>query len=254
MGPLRSKIFLLSSALAIGISFADKDQRHVEGWPPPRFQERQKDRNDLVDRYIVPHHPKIKDQRVLEAMKNVPRHRLIPSHLAAQAYDDNPLPIGHGQTISQPYIVAYMTDLLELEKGDKVLEIGTGSGYQAAVLAEITPHVYSIEIVEALADQAEKRLRDLGYGTIQVRKGDGYEGWPEEKPFDAIIVTAASGHVPPPLIRQLKVGGKLVIPVGGRFSVQRIVRVTKRKDGQLRTESLLPVRFVPLTGRAERES
>jgi len=237
---------LLCCVAAVG------EEIKTEGWPPPRFEERREERCLLVNKVIVPNRPKVKNVRVLDALRNVPRHRFVPKGLSDQAYDDNPLPIGHGQTISQPYVVAYMTDLLEVSGGDKVLEIGTGSGYQAAVLAEITPHVFSMEIVKPLAEAASERLQSLGYKTVRVRQGDGYDGWPKEAPFDRIIVTAAAGHVPPPLLRQLKVGGKLVIPVGGRFSVQRIVRVTKEEDGRPKTESLLPVRFVPLTGKVER--
>ncbi len=186
---------------------------------------------------------------VIAAMGRVERHEFVPEALRAQAYEDRPLPIGYGQTISQPYIVALMTDLLEPAPGDRVLEIGTGSGYQAAVLAELGLEVYSIEIVPELGDEAAARLERLGYGGIATRIGDGYFGWPERAPFDGLVVTAAAGHVPPPLIEQLKPGGRMVIPVGRPFMVQQLVLVTKAKDGTLRTRQLLPVRFVPLTGR-----
>jgi protein-L-isoaspartate(D-aspartate) O-methyltransferase len=182
-------------------------------------------------------------------MRAVPRHRFVPEAWRRFAYSDQPLPIGEEQTISQPYIVALMTELLSLRPGDKVLEIGTGSGYQAAVLAEITDQVYSIEIIESLAESAAERLGQLGYDKVQVRAGDGYRGWPEEAPFDAIIVTAAPDHVPEPLLAELAPGGRLVIPVGSFF--QELKRITRRADGTFREESVLPVRFVPMTGEAE---
>ena len=187
-------------------------------------------------------------QPVLRAMGRVPRHQFVPSTLADMAYADRPLPIGHGQTISQPYIVALMSELSGAGRGDAVLEIGTGSGYQAAVLAELGAKVYTIEIVPPLAEEAAARLVRLGYGTVQARLGDGYYGWPAQAPFDGIVVTAAASHVPPPLVDQLRPGGRMVIPVGGPFSVQQLVLITKNADGTLRTEQLLPVRFVPLTG------
>jgi protein-L-isoaspartate(D-aspartate) O-methyltransferase len=186
---------------------------------------------------------------VIAAMGRVERHEFVPEALRAHAYEDRPLPIGYGQTISQPYIVALMTDLLEPAAGERVLEIGTGSGYQAAVLAELGLEVYSIEIVPELGDEAAARLERLGYGGIATRTGDGYFGWPERAPFDALVVTAAAGHVPPPLIAQLKPGGRMVIPVGEPYRVQRLVLITKAADGSLRSRQLLPVRFVPLTGR-----
>ena len=188
------------------------------------------------------------DPRVLQAMATVPRHRLVPEALHSAAYENRPLPIGHGQTISQPYIVALMTDLLDLQPGDRVLEVGTGSGYQAAVLAELGVKVYSIEIIEPLGELALKNLAGLGYDGIEVRIGDGYYGWEEQAPFDAIIVTAAASHIPPPLIRQLRPGGHMIIPVGGRFLVQQLVLVDKAADGEVTTRQILPVRFVPLTG------
>jgi protein-L-isoaspartate(D-aspartate) O-methyltransferase len=194
----------------------------------------------------------VKKRAVLDAMRHVPRHRFVPQSLQKRAYSDRPLPIGHGQTISQPYIVAFMTELLELKAGDKVLEIGTGSGYQAAVLSELTPYVYTIEILRALAKQVKPRLAKLGYKTIQTKRADGYYGWKEHAPFDAIIVTAAAGHVPPPLVQQLKPGGKMVIPVGGVSEVQHLVVVSKDKEGGISSRSVLPVRFVPMTGRAQK--
>lgn len=189
----------------------------------------------------------VHEPAVLAAMRRVPRHRFVPTDLIRHAYADRPLPIGHGQTISQPYIVALMTQLLQLEGGEKVLEIGTGSGYQAAVLAEITDRVYTIEIVEPLARSAARRLRGLGYAQVQARHGDGYWGWPEEAPFDAIVVTAASSHIPPPLLEQLRPGGRMAIPVGAPFQTQALMLVEKQEDGSLVQRSLGPVRFVPLT-------
>ena len=188
------------------------------------------------------------DPRVLEAMRNVPRHEFVPPKLIDSAYRNRPLPIGHGQTISQPYIVAVMTDLLGIQPGQRVLEIGTGSGYQAAVLAELAGSVFSIEIIQPLGQLAKKRLRRLGYNNIELRIGDGYYGWIEHAPFDAIIVTAASSHIPPPLVQQLKVGGKMMIPVGSRFSTQQLILITRESDREITTRQILPVKFVPLTG------
>jgi protein-L-isoaspartate(D-aspartate) O-methyltransferase len=188
------------------------------------------------------------DERVLAALRTVPRHEFVPRLARPFAYDNRPLPIGHGQTISQPYIVAIMTDLLDPRPGDRVLELGTGSGYQAAILAALVDHVFSIEIVAPLAEAAGERLTRLGYANISVRQGDGYFGWPEHAPFDAIVVTAAASHVPPPLIAQLKPGGRMIIPVGSYFLTQQLVLVTKQVDGSVVTRQLLPVAFVPLTG------
>jgi protein-L-isoaspartate(D-aspartate) O-methyltransferase len=188
------------------------------------------------------------DPRVMSAMGTVERHKFVPPSEQSLAYANQPLPIGHGQTISQPYIVALMTDLIDVASGDRVLEIGTGSGYQAAVLAAMGAEVFSIEIIEPLARQAAKRLGELGYDRVKTRQGDGYYGWEEEALFDAIVVTAAAGHIPPPLIRQLKPGGVMVIPVGSRFLVQQLVLVVKDSAGSITTRQILPVRFVPLTG------
>lgn len=189
----------------------------------------------------------VSDPRVLAAMRKIPRHEFVPPALRASAYDDRPLPIGEGQTISQPYIVAFMTEALRLTPSDRVLEVGTGSGYQAAVLAELAAEVYSIEIIPELARSAGERLRRLGYGGVKVRTGDGYYGWIEAAPFDAIIVTAAPEAVPPRLVEQLKEGGRMVIPVGEQWPGQELLRLTKR-GGKVEAEKLLPVRFVPLTG------
>ncbi len=185
---------------------------------------------------------------VLDAMGRVPRHAFVPQAVMPAAYENRPLPIGHGQTISQPYIVALMTDLLEIEPGEAVLEVGTGSGYQAAVLADLGAIVRTIEIIPALAREAQARFKRLGYDRITARQGDGYYGWPEAAPFDAIVVTAAADHVPPPLVGQLKNGGRLVIPVGHRFGVQYLLLITKSLEGKVQTRQILPVRFVPLTG------
>ena len=199
-------------------------------------------RRRMVEQQIVARG--VSDAKVLAAMRKVPRHRFVDASLAREAYTDRPLPIGHGQTISQPYIVAYMTELLKLPEGAKVLEVGTGCGYQAAVLAEIAREVKTIEIVGALADAATKTLKDLGYANAAVRHGDGYAGWPEEAPFDGILVAAAPDHVPPALVAQLKLGGRLVLPVG-RFDQE--MRVITRTANGTREERLIPVRFVPLT-------
>ena len=188
----------------------------------------------------------IKDPRTLAAMRKVPRHLFVLPSSAADAYEDHPLPIGHGQTISQPYIVAFMTEALLLRGGETVLEIGTGSGYQAAVLSEIAAKVFTIEIVEPLAEDARRRLERLGYSTVSVRAGDGYLGWPEAAPFDAIMVTAAAPKVPEPLKQQLKEGGRLCLPVGEEF--QELVVLTRR-GAEFTEERVLPVRFVPMTGR-----
>ncbi len=191
----------------------------------------------------------ITNARVLEVMGRVPRQAFVPQRLRADAYDDHPLPIGHGQTISQPYIVAFMTEQLEPKPTDRVLEVGTGSGYQAAVLAELVAQVYTIEIVEELAHRAAADLKRLGYTNVQVRAGDGYKGWPEAAPFDSIIVTCAPERVPQPLIDQLKDGGRMIIPVG-RIWNQELVLLRKR-GAKLEQQEVLPVSFVPMTGEAE---
>jgi protein-L-isoaspartate(D-aspartate) O-methyltransferase len=188
------------------------------------------------------------DPQVVEALRSVPRHRFVPEAYRDQAYANRPVPIGYGQTISQPYIVAIMTALLRPEPDDRVFELGTGSGYQAAVLAELVGEVYTMEIIEPLGESARERLDALGYTNVRVRVGDGYDGWPEAAPFDAIVVTAAGDHIPPPLVRQLKPGGRMVIPVGSGFLTQQLLLVTKRQDGGIETRELLPVAFVPLTG------
>jgi protein-L-isoaspartate(D-aspartate) O-methyltransferase len=189
------------------------------------------------------------DERVMSVLARVPRHEFVPADQVAFAYRNRPLPIGYGQTISQPYIVALMTDLARAEPDHKVLEVGTGSGYQAAVMAHLAKAVYTIEIVEPLGIQAAQRLKTLGYTNIQVRVGDGYNGWAEHAPYDVILVTAAASHIPPPLVRQLKTGGRMVIPVGPAFMVQQLMLVEKMLDGSVSTRQILPVTFVPLTGK-----
>lgn len=187
------------------------------------------------------------DARVMNVMRTIPRHQFVPAELRNAAYANRPLPIGHGQTISQPYIVALMTDLLRPQPQHVVLEVGTGSGYQAAVLSPLVKQVYTVEIIAPLAQQATQRLRALGYRNVTTRHADGYNGWKEAGPFDSIIVTAAATHIPPPLIQQLKPGGRMIIPVGGPFTTQSLMLVEKTNRGKVRTRQVLPVQFVPLT-------
>lgn len=188
----------------------------------------------------------VDDGATLEAMRSVPRHEFVPAGYVEAAYADHPLPIGYGQTVSQPYIVAYMTELLELEPGQRVLEVGTGSGYQAAVLAAVECRVFTVEIFEALATEARERLDRLGYDSVTVRHADGHFGWEEHAPFQAIIVTAAAGYIPPALVDQLAPGGRMVIPVGNVYGVQNLVLVNKDVEGDVTTRTLVPVRFVPM--------
>jgi protein-L-isoaspartate(D-aspartate) O-methyltransferase len=192
----------------------------------------------------------ISSTKVLKALRNVARHKFVPEQYQSEAYQDHPLPIGEGQTISQPYIVALMTEVLDLTPDEKVLEIGTGSGYQAAVLAEICKHVYTIEIIETLGEKAVSLLKELGYTQIKVKIGDGYQGWPEHAPFDAIIVTCAPTHIPTPLKQQLAEGGKMVIPVGKTFSQQLVL--LEKKKGKIVQKAIIPVRFVPMVGKDEK--
>jgi len=215
-------------------------------WSPPRFTARRREREAMVR---VIRRYGLSDKAVLDAMGRVPRHEFVPDGLAGRAYDDTPLPIGHGQTISQPYIVAEMTRRLKLNADSRVLEVGTGSGYQAAVLTEFTPKVYTVEIIKALADAASKRLKRLGYQTVSCTHGDGYYGWAEHGPFDAIIVTCAAGQIPPPLRKQLAPGGRMIIPVGGVFATQSLMLVEKDMRGKITSRSLMDVRFVPLLRR-----
>jgi protein-L-isoaspartate(D-aspartate) O-methyltransferase len=190
----------------------------------------------------------VRDQDVLAAMRTVPRHEFVPERYLDQAYADHPLPIGLGQTISQPYIVAFMTEILQLEPGDRVFELGTGSGYQAAVASMVAGSVYTMEIYRELAEAARERLEALEYKNVHARYGDGYYGWKEKAPFDAIIVTAAADHIPPPLLEQLRPGGRLVIPLGSPFSVQQLVLVSKDLKGKVSERPIIAVRFVPLLG------
>ena len=196
----------------------------------------------LVDRYDF------RDAKVLSVMREVPRHLFIPRGYRSQAYADHPVPIGEGQTISQPYIVAFMTGILRLKPTDRVLEVGTGSGYQAAVASKLVSEVYTIEIFESLASTAASALSSLGFRNVFTRRGDGYYGWEEKAPFDAIIVTCAGAHLPPPLLRQLKNGGRMVMPVGGPFLAQNLVFIEKESDGSLKQRNVLPVSFVRLLG------
>jgi len=207
-----------------------------------------RERQRMVQEQLMPRG--IHDERVLAAMSKVPREEFVPPDLRAESYSDGPLPIGYDQTISQPYIVALMTEQLRLKPHDRVLEIGTGSGYQAAVLAELVAEVYSIEIVAPLAHTAEATLQRLGYKNVHVKVGDGYKGWPEHAPFDAVIVTCAPEHVPQPLINQLKEGGRMIIPVGQRFAQE--LYLLEKKNARLQQSAVLPVRFVPMAGEAER--
>jgi len=218
-------------------------------WNRPRSNERQQERKQMaseIRRYYSLNAPK-----VLEAMQNVPRHWFVPAEQQVNAYIDSPLPIGHDQTISQPFIVAYMTSVLALDPNSRVLEIGTGSGYQAAVLNEFTPHVFSIEIVKPLGERAIEVFKKYEYNTIRVKIGDGYKGWPEHAPFDAIIVTCAPDKIPEPLLDQLKPGGKMIIPVGKQRDGQHLILVTKDLKGKISKRSMMPVRFVPLTREKE---
>ena len=205
-------------------------------------------RMEMVDRQIRARG--VRDERVLDALRRVPRHEFVPAAQVPNAYEDSPLPIGEGQTISQPYIVGYMTEQLQVTPESKVLVIGTGSGYQAAVLAELVKDVYTIEIVDELARRSKETLQRLGYKNVHIRAGDGYRGWPEEAPFDRIIVTAAPDHIPQPLIEQLAVGGRMIIPVGDYYQQMTIITKTERGVVQQRT---IDVVFVPMTGEAQRK-
>ncbi len=225
--------------VSVGIAKTDNDEEE------DRYQRL---REQMVNRQIVARG--VENRPTIDAMRNVPRHKFVRSGEQRRAYLDNPLPIGHGQTISQPFIVAYMTQLINPEPGMNVLEIGTGSGYQAAVLAEITDQVYTIEIIEELGEWGKQNLRSAGYDKVQVKFADGYYGWEEYAPFDAIVVTAAADHIPPPLVEQLRDGGRMVIPVGSPFRTQNLMLVEKRGE-DIRTRNLMPVRFVPFTREEE---
>lgn len=217
----------------------------------PAFSERVDERARMVRDHVenYPYNP-VKDQKVLSAMRRVPRHRFVPAEYQDLAYQNSPLPIGYEQTISQPVIVAHMTELLAVQPDDRILEIGTGSGYQAAVLGELCKHVFTMEIVAPLGRRAKDLLDELGYRQVQVRIGNGYRGWPEEAPFDKIIVTCAPDEIPKPLLDQLAPGGRMVIPVGGQFQTQYLVEITKSEKGRISRKEHYPVRFVPMTGKS----
>jgi len=214
------------------------------------FAERVEERASMVSRQIAAR--AVKDPNVLKAMRTVPRHAFVPSNMKRHAYADTPLPIGLDQTISQPYIVAFMTEALRLDPNSVVFEVGTGSGYQAAVCAEICREVYTIEIVEELAKSAKARLKELGYPNVFVKAGDAFFGWPDHAPFDAIIGTAAAGRVPEPLLEQLKPGGRMILPEGSPWGYQYLVLITKDKKGKLHRQKIMPVRFVPMTGEVQK--
>jgi protein-L-isoaspartate(D-aspartate) O-methyltransferase len=242
-------LVLLSTFLLTAFSCQDEKERLAPSRAPAEETLRGVPADELRDRLINElEREGITDEKTLAAMRKTPRHEFIPEEYRNAAYDNRPVPIGFEQTISQPYIVGYMTQLLQLKGGEKVLEIGTGSGYQAAVLAEIAGEVYTIEILEPLALRAEETLKRLGYDNVKVKVGDGYKGWPEHAPFDAIIVTAAPDHIPQPLVEQLKEGGRMVIPVGSFY--QRIILMTKDSTG-VAQQTDIPVRFVPMTGEAQ---
>jgi len=217
----------------------------------PAFKERIEDRQRMVVAQIETR--QVEDPNVLKAMRIVPRHAFVPKSEQRYAYTDQPLAIGQGQTISQPYIVAFMTEALKLDPNSKVLEIGTGSGYQAAVCAEIAREVYTIEIVPELAESAKELLKTLGYRNVFVRAGDGYFGWEEKGPYDAIIGTAAAGRIPPPLLEQLKPGGRMILPLRGRSGYEYLEVITKDKKGEIQREKVMPVRFVPMTGEVQKD-
>lgn len=210
------------------------------------FDQEREQRLEMVESQI--HQRGVFDPNVLQVMRTVPRHAFVRKSDSSLAYKDQPLPIGFGQTISQPYIVGYMTEELHLEPHHKVLEVGAGSGYQAAVCAELAQAVYTIEIIKELADSAAKRLETLGYHNIEVKQGDGYFGWPERGPYDAIIITAVAGMVPSPLIQQLKPGGRMILPLGSPYGMQTLTVISKTQEGEIRSKSLVPVRFVPMIG------
>jgi protein-L-isoaspartate(D-aspartate) O-methyltransferase len=239
----------LSFLLAPLLAFACNDQKgSIRNVTPVTRDDEAERRARMVETQIVARG--VRDPRVLAAMREVPRHLFVDSAQSADAYEDHPLPIAGNQTISQPYIVALMTELAEITPGERVLEIGTGSGYQSAVLSRLAREVYSIEIVPELARASGERLRRLGYGNVTVKEGDGYRGWSEHAPFDAIIVTAAPDRIPQPLLDQLAPGGRMVIPVGSFF--QELKVLSKDKNGKISEKDILPVRFVPMTGEIEK--
>jgi len=241
--PRKTMLLVMALAAIFGVGVAENEAKR----DPFREQRERMVREDIAPRGFFIGRDPVEAKPVLQAMRTVPRHEFVPPNQRKRAYADHPLPIGYGQTISQPYIVAYMTEMLQLEAAAVALEIGTGSGYQAAVLAEIAKAVYTIEIVPELGHAAAERLKRLGYKNVEARTGDGYYGWSEHAPYDAIIVTAAASHIPPPLIEQLKPGGRMAIPVGPPMRVQYLMLVEKRPDGTTVQRNVMPVRFVPLT-------
>lgn len=253
---MRTSVAILATFLIMGVLSANIPQLHTsQSKADPYTKQRERMVAMQIDwRGVRPGRIGVRDEAVLDAMLRVPRHEFVPKKHKSSAYADSPLPIGYDQTISQPYIVGFMTEMLKVKKEHKVLEIGTGSGYQAAVLAEIVDNVYSIEIIKELGKQVKTRLKRLNYKNVTVRIGDGYFGWEEHAPFDAIIVTAAADHIPPPLVRQLKPGGRMGIPVGGRFQVQNLLIVEKALDSTVTTRQVMPVRFVPLTRSRKKDS
>jgi protein-L-isoaspartate(D-aspartate) O-methyltransferase len=247
---MRTFITICLILIMYGIPVLSQEERRQNSEHPgfsERVAEREQMVHDGIERY--PYFP-VTDSRVLQAMRRVPRHLFVPEEYRALAYRNSPLYIGYNQTISQPYIVAHMSELLRLKPEHRVLEIGTGSGYQAAVLAELCNNVYTIEIVPQLGRRAEKLLKDLGYDQVHVRIGDGYEGWPEAAPFDRIIVTCAPENIPGPLLDQLAPGGRMVIPVGAQLGTQYLVEVRKDRKGSITQREYYPVRFVPMTGKS----
>ena len=253
---MRTSVAILATFLIMDVLSANIPQLHTSQSKADPYK-KQRDRmvaTQIDWRGVRAGRIGVRDEAVLDAMLRVPRHEFVPKKHKSSAYADSPLPIGYDQTISQPYIVGFMTEMLKVKKEHKVLEIGTGSGYQAAVLAEIVDNVYSIEIIKELGKQVKTRLKRLNYKNVTVRIGDGYFGWEEHAPFDAIIVTAAADHIPPPLVRQLKPGGRMGIPVGGRFQVQNLLIVEKALDGTVTTRQVMPVRFVPLTRSRKKDS
>ena len=248
--PARTTLLVLSGLAVLMLHCALRpDEASGPAANPPAVNdtdEQRQAREQMVREQIVARD--VRDKRVLEALRKVPRHLFVPPAMVPYAYRDSPLPIGYGQTISQPYVVAFMTEALEVKPEDRVLEIGTGSGYQAAVLARLCREVYSIEIVEPLGKEAAARLERLGYSNVNLRIGDGYRGWPEAAPFDAIIVTAAPDHIPTALLEQLRMGGRMVVPIGR--GEQMLIRIRRTPEG-FKRENLLPVRFVPMVGEEE---
>jgi protein-L-isoaspartate(D-aspartate) O-methyltransferase len=239
------RLLLLGSILFLACESNKKVKTLQVNLPQDQYEVK---RNEMVQQQILARD--IQDKNVISAMRSVPRHEFVSTNYMDLAYQDSPLPIGYEQTISQPYIVAYMTEMLKLTENDTVLEIGTGSGYQAAVLAEVVSQVFSIEIIDELGEKAAKTLEKLGFNNIIVKLGDGYKGWPENAPFDAIILTAAPPKIPNPILEQLKDGGRLIAPVGNEF--QELILITK-KGKKLKRKRLIPVRFVPMTGEAQKK-